>query len=155
MVKILVLQFHLKDIFGLQMYTLVTLAHYDQFILLLLIPIQLPGRTIKATIKLTSNGWEGWSRILWMNGSNQKAVFSLYQNFGYLWLAIKICWVLFFVGVPWSPVFLEIFPTHLTMRCHKCLFHMDNHINQVESVMVVARISRWSCTSENINKKST
>ena len=36
---------------------------------------------------------------------------------------------------------------------HKCLFHIKNHATQVASVTVVKRISRWSCTSENINKK--
>ena len=42
---------------------------------------------------------------------------------------------------------LEIPSAHLTIHCHKCLFHMDNHINQVRSVMIVERILRSSCTS--------
>ena len=41
-----------------------------------------------------------------------------------------------------SMFFLEIFPTHFTMHCPKCLFHMDNHIDQVGNVMFVEIISR-------------
>ena len=41
-----------------------------------------------------------------------------------------------------------------SMLCHRFFFHMDNHINQVGSVLLVERISRWSCTSEDITKKS-
>ena len=43
---------------------------------------------------------------------------------------------------------------HLTKHCHKCLFHMDNYMNQVGSVIIVERISRSSCTSKNIKKKN-
>ena len=59
----------------------------------------------------------------------------------------------FFASVLLFSVFLEIPSTHLTMHCHKCISHMDNHTNQVRSVIVVEKISRWSCTSEKKFKK--
>ena len=33
--------------------------------------------------------------------------------------------------------FLEIFTTHLTMQCFKCLFNMNDHIDQVGCVTFV------------------
>ena len=42
--------------------------------------------------------------------------------------------------------------THRTMRCLKCLFHMNNHLNLFGSVTFVERISRRNGTSENICK---
>ena len=61
----------------------------------------------------------------------------------------------FFASVPWFLFLLEIFSTLLTLHCPKCLFHMNNHINQVVNVMFVGKVSRWNVTSENICKKST
>ena len=48
---------------------------------------------------------------------------------------------------------LDIFTTHLTMQCYKCHFHLDNHIDQVDSVTFVETISRRNSTSENNSKK--
>ena len=52
----------------------------------------------------------------------------------------KIC--AFFQVFRDSLYFLEIFTTLLTMQCPKCLFHMNNHIDQVGYVTFVERISR-------------
>ena len=41
------------------------------------------------------------------------------------------------------------------MQCPKCLFHMDNHIDQVSCVTFVEKVSRWNSASRNINSKST
>ena len=61
----------------------------------------------------------------------------------------------FFASVLWFSFLLEIFSTLLTLHCPKCLFHMNDHINQVVNVMFVGKVSRWKVTSENISKKST
>ena len=55
-------------------------------------------------------------------------------------------------NVPWFSVILEVFFTHLTMHCLKCLFHMNNHIDQVGTVNPVKIISRWNGPSGNIKK---
>ena len=73
----------------------------------------------------------------------------------YLCLGTKKNHVLFLQVFRFSQFSLEIPSTHLTMHCHKCLFHMNNHINQVVSGMIVERTSRPICTSKNIEKKST
>ena len=61
----------------------------------------------------------------------------------------------FFASVPRFSVLLDIFLTHLTMHCLECLFHMDNHMDQVGTVTFVERISRQNSTSENICKTGT
>ena len=53
----------------------------------------------------------------------------------------KMLGAFFVQGFRFSQFFLEITSTHVEMNCHKCLFHMDNHKNQVGSVMVVGRIA--------------
>ena len=49
---------------------------------------------------------------------------------------------------------LEIPFTHLTLPCHKRLFHMDNHIIQVGSVMVVAIIFDELVHPKTLTKKA-
>ena len=54
-----------------------------------------------------------------------------------------------------SMISLEIFSTHLTLICFKCLFHMKEHFYEVICVMFVERSSSLNGTRKNINKKST
>ena len=61
----------------------------------------------------------------------------------------------FFSSAPWFFLFLEIFTTLLTMQCPKCLFHMENHKDQVKCVTLVEKVSRWDSSSKNIYKKNT
>ena len=49
---------------------------------------------------------------------------------------------------------LKIFSTLFTSHCHNCLFHMDNHMDQVVKVMFVETCSRGNDTPENISKKT-
>ena len=65
----------------------------------------------------------------------------------------KVCE--YFSVFPNSQSLLEIFSTNWTRQCLICLFHMDNHLDQVRSVMFVERISRQNRTSENFVKKGT
>ena len=48
-----------------------------------------------------------------------------------------------------------IFPTDLTMHCHKWVFHIDGHITQVSIVMFVEIISRQNGRIDNFSKKGT
>ena len=48
----------------------------------------------------------------------------------------------FFASVLWFSVFLEIFPTHLTMYWFQCLFHMDNHIEHVGAMHHASHITQ-------------
>ena len=50
---------------------------------------------------------------------------------------------------------LEIFSTHLTLICFKCLLHMKKHLYEVIPVTFVERSSRLNGTWKNISKKST
>ena len=54
-----------------------------------------------------------------------------------------------------SLFFLKIFATLLTMQCPKCLFHMDNHIDQVKCVTFVEKVYRLNSASKNIYKKAS
>ena len=45
----------------------------------------------------------------------------------------------FFLGVLLFSFLPEIFSTLLTLHCLKCLFHMNNHIDQVVNVMFVEK----------------
>ena len=49
----------------------------------------------------------------------------------------------------------EIFSTHLTLLCFKCLLHMKKHLYEVIPVTFVERSSRLNGTWKNICKKST
>ena len=49
---------------------------------------------------------------------------------------------------------LDIFSTHLTLICSKCLLHMNKHLYEVRPVTFVERSSRLNGTSKNISKKA-
>ena len=50
--------------------------------------------------------------------------------------------------------FLEIFSTLLTMQCPKCLFHMDNHIDQVRCVTYMEKSFKMKqCIKEHLQKR--
>ena len=51
--------------------------------------------------------------------------------------------------------FREIFPTHFTSQCPKCLFHMNNHKDAAGWVIYVERVSRWTEPQGSIYKKGT
>ena len=50
---------------------------------------------------------------------------------------------------------IEIFSTHLTLICFKCLFHMKKHLYEAIPVTFVERSSRLKGTWKNICNKST
>ena len=55
-----------------------------------------------------------------------------------------------------DPMFsLEIFSTHFTLICFKCLLDMKKHLYKVIPVTFVERSSRLNGTWKNISKKST
>ena len=62
----------------------------------------------------------------------------------YLQLETKKKYVLFLKVFRDFLFFLEIFTTLLTMQCPKCLFHIDNHIDQIMCVTFVEKVPRWN-----------
>ena len=44
--------------------------------------------------------------------------------------------------------------TYLTIYCHECLFHIEFHINQVGSVMVVESISDEVVHQKTLSRKA-
>ena len=65
-----------------------------------------------------------------------------FENFDIFDLRPKNIMCLFCKCSVFSQLSLEIPSTHLTMQCHKCLLHMENHMNLLGSVIGVDRISR-------------
>ena len=52
-----------------------------------------------------------------------------------------------------SMLSLEIFSTHLTLICFKCLLHMKKNLYEVIPVTFAERSSRWNGTWKNISKQ--
>ena len=71
----------------------------------------------------------------------------MYQKFLYLSLGIKKIFMLV------VNFFLEIFFTHFTSYCPKCLFNWNNHKDPAGSVISVEIIARWNKSQRNIYKK--
>ena len=60
----------------------------------------------------------------------------------------------FLVLFGYSPVFLELCSTQLTLQCPKCLFHMNKNKNMVRNVIFLGKIPRWNGTWKNIYGQS-
>ena len=54
----------------------------------------------------------------------------------------------------YSPVFLEICSTYLTLQCSKCLFHMNKHKDMVGPVTLVEKFQDEMVTEKTFAKKA-
>ena len=102
-------------------------------------------------------------RILQSHGTTEKTVLRFefwilqkhVRNVAIFNWELKKSLLLFFVSVQWISLFIEQISTHLTMHCPICLFHTDNHICLLGTLIFVERISWQNGTPENIIKKDT
>ena len=54
----------------------------------------------------------------------------------------------------YSPVFLEICSTHLTMQCPRCLFHINKHKDIFRTVTFVEKFQDEMVTEKTCTKKA-
>ena len=72
------------------------------------------------------------------------------KKYIYLWMRRKKKYKCLLANAPWFYIILEIIATHLTMKCHKYIFHMDNPMDWVCIAKYVESILRINVTSEKI-----
>ena len=100
--------------------------------------------------------WVLWEKLWFVKPMMFLGSFGSYEDIWYLdiftWKTKKCCE--FFLQVYQEYLFfLEISTTHLTMQCFKCIFNVDNLIDQVVVVKFVETVSSWNSTSKTFENK--